>query len=217
MAKPYRGKSEPKEFEEKVIQIKRISKKTKGGNKISFSALLVVGDGKGRAGMGMGKAPSVIDAIHKGIRKAKRNLIKIDLVDGTIAHEVMIKHGAAKVLLKPAPKGTGVIAGGAVRAVVEAFGVKSIVSKRMGTTNKAANVQATFEAMRKLKPARKKQTKKVVEELVKKSKTDKKVKSATKEVKKAKEVKKPKKTTKTAKVVSKKKSSLKKSVKKSTK
>jgi small subunit ribosomal protein S5 len=151
-----RYEREVKEFEEKVIEIKRVSKKTKGGNKINFSALVVIGNHKGKAGVGFGKAPDVISAIKKGVRLAKKHLTQIDITNGSIAHEILYKRGAAKVLLKPAPVGTGVIAGGAVRAVVEAFGIQNIVSKRMGTTNKGSNVHATFEALTTLLPGRKK-------------------------------------------------------------
>lgn len=142
---------QPKEFEEKVIEIKRISKKTKGGNKISFSGLVAIGDNKGRVGVGLSKAPDVLSAIQKSIRQAKRSLVTVNLKDGTIPHELFFKRGAAIILLKPAREGTGVIAGGAVRAIVELAGIKNIVSKRMGTTNKAANVYATFEALKQLK------------------------------------------------------------------
>jgi small subunit ribosomal protein S5 len=138
---------EVKEFEEKIIEIRRVSKKTKGGNKINFSALVVIGDHNGRAGVGFSKAPDVLSTIQKSIRLAKKNLIKLDLVDGTIPHQILHKRGAAVILLKPAPVGTGVIAGGAVRAVVEAFGIRNIVSKCMGTSNKISNVYATFEAL----------------------------------------------------------------------
>lgn len=140
-----------KEFEEKVVRVRRVSKKTKGGNRISFSVLVVVGDKKGRVGVALGKAPDVRSAIHKGINYAKKHLIKIPLKKGTIPHEVRLKYGAAKVLLKPAPSGTGIIAGGAVRSVVEAAGVENIVSKILGTRNKLSNVYATMEALRKLK------------------------------------------------------------------
>ncbi len=174
--------SQPKEFEEKVIEIKRLSKKTKGGNKISFSALVVIGDTNGRAGVGLDKANDVLSAIQKAIRKAKNNLVTVTLANGTIPHEVYFEDGAAKILLKPAPVGTGVIAGGPVRAVVEAFGIKNIVSKCMGTANKTANVLATFKALRQMKIVAK-QTKhadKPVQDKetqpVKKEKTEKKVK-----------------------------------------
>ena len=140
-----------REFEEKVVQVRRVSKKTKGGSRIGFSVLVVVGDKKGRVGVGLGKAPDVRSAIHKGVSYAKKHLIKIPLKRGTIPHEVKVKYGAAKVLLKPAPLGTGIIAGGAVRSVVEAAGVENIVSKILGTRNKLSNVYATIEALKKLK------------------------------------------------------------------
>src|SRR3989344_8708858 len=113
---------EPKEFDEKVIQVNRVSKKTKGGNHIGFSVLMVVGDKNGRVGVGLGKSPNVLSSIQKGVRRAKRHLIKVPLSKGTIPFPITVKKGAAKILLKPAPEGTGVIAGGAVRAVVEAAG-----------------------------------------------------------------------------------------------
>lgn len=140
-----------KEFEEKVIQVNRVSKKTKGGNKISFSVLVVVGDKKGRVGVGLGKAPDVLSSIRKGVRQAKKNLFKVPMKGLTIPHEIYIKKGAAKLLLKPAPPGTGVIAGGPVRMVVEAAGIRNIVSKILGTRNKASNVYAAIEALKQLK------------------------------------------------------------------
>lgn len=142
---------ESKEFEEKVVQVNRVAKKTKGGNRISFSVLVVVGNKKGRVGVGLGKAPEVIDAIRKGVNYAKKRLITIPLKGTTIPHEILVKRGAAKVLLKPAPSGTGVIAGGAVRAVVEVAGIRDIVAKILGTGNKASNVYATFEALKRLR------------------------------------------------------------------
>lgn len=140
-----------KEFEEKVIQVNRVSKKTKGGNRIGFSVLVVVGDKKGKVGVGLGKAPEVSVAIRKGATIAKKHLIKVPIVNATIPHEIFIKLGAAKVLLKPAPSGSGIIAGGAVRSVIEASGIENIVSKVLGTENKASNVYATLEALKKLK------------------------------------------------------------------
>lgn len=139
-----------KEFEEKIIQVNRVSKKTQGGNKISFSVLVVVGDRKGKVGVGLGKAPEVLAAIKKGIKRAKKNLFKVSLRGSTIPHQVYIKKGAAKLLLKPAPLGTGVIAGGPVRVVVEAAGIRNIVAKILGTKNKASNVYATMEALKQL-------------------------------------------------------------------
>lgn len=142
---------QPKEFEEKVVQVNRVSKKTKGGNKIGFSIVVVVGDRKGRVGVGLGKAPDVSSAIKKGVSFAKKHLITVPMKNTTIPHEIYLKKGAAKVLLKPAPPGTGVIAGGAVRAVVEAAGIRDIVSKVLGTNNQASNVYATLMALSKLK------------------------------------------------------------------
>jgi small subunit ribosomal protein S5 len=142
---------EPKEFDEKVIQINRVSKKTKGGNKIGFSVLVVVGDKKGRVGVGLGKAGDVASAIGKAGSYAKKHLITVPTVGTTIPHDILLKRGAAKVFLKPAPAGTGVIAGGAVRAVVEAAGIRDIVSKILGSKNQASNVYATLEALKTLK------------------------------------------------------------------
>lgn len=138
---------EPKEFEEKIVQVNRVSKKTKGGNQMGFTVLTVVGDKKGRVGVALGKAPDVLSSIQKGVRKAKKRLIRIPLKKGTIPFAVNIKYGAAKVLLKPAPQGSGIIAGGAVRAVAEAAGITDIVGKILGSSNQANNVYATFKAL----------------------------------------------------------------------
>jgi len=143
------------EFEEKVIQVRRVSKKTKGGNKISFSVLVVVGDKKGQVGAGLGKAPSVRSAIQKGINYARKHLIKVPIIKGTIPHEVRIKYGAAKILLKPAPAGTGIIAGSVIRNLAQVAGIENIVSKILGSRNKLTNVYATMEAFKKLKGKRK--------------------------------------------------------------
>lgn len=148
----YRPSTEPKEFEEKVVQINRVTKKTKGGNKVSFAALVVVGDKKGRVGVGMGKAADVSSAMRKGSTYAQKHLITVPMKGTTIPHEMHLKVGAAKLLLKPAPPGTGVIAGGSVRAVVEAAGIRDIVGKILGTNNKINNVSATLEALRRLRP-----------------------------------------------------------------
>lgn len=139
------------EFEEKVVQVNRVSKKTKGGNRIGFSVVVVVGDKKGKVGVGLGKAPEVSSAVAKGVNYGRKHLITVSLRGTTIPHEIRVKKGAAIVLLKPAPPGTGVIAGGAVRAVVEAAGIKDIVSKVLGTENQASNVYATLEALKKLR------------------------------------------------------------------
>jgi small subunit ribosomal protein S5 len=141
----------PKEFEEKIVQVNRVSKKTKGGNKVGFSVLVVVGDKKGRVGVGLGGAPDVTSAVKKAVGYAKKHLFTVPMKGKTIPHQVMVKRGAAKVLIKPAPPGTGVIAGGAVRAVVEAAGIRDIVSKILGSKNQASNVYATLDALKLLK------------------------------------------------------------------
>lgn len=142
---------EPKEFEEKIVQVNRVSKKTQGGNKIGFSVLVVIGDKKGRVGVGLGKGPEVQTSIKKAVGYAQKHLITVNMKGTTIPYQVLMKFGAAKVLLMPAPPGSGVIAGGAVRAVVEAAGIHDISSKILGTNNKANNVYATIEALKKLK------------------------------------------------------------------
>lgn len=139
------------EFDEKVIQVSRVSKKTKGGNQIGFSVVMVVGDKKGQVGVGLGKAPDVISAIRKGIKRAKKKLINVPIDGTTVPFGIVVKKGAARIMLKPAAKGSGIIAGGPVRSVVEAAGIRDISSKILGTTNKASNVYATFEALRQIK------------------------------------------------------------------
>lgn len=139
------------EFQEKIVQVSRVSKKTKGGNKIGFSVLVVVGDRKGQVGVGLGKAPEVQSAIKKAVAYAKKHLVTVPMRGTTIPHPINVKVGAAKIMLKPASVGTGVIAGGAVRAVTEAAGIHDILSKVLGTSNKASNVYATIEAFRRLR------------------------------------------------------------------
>ena len=156
----------PKEFDEKIVQVNRVSKKTKGGNSIGFSVLVVIGDKKGRVGVGLGKAPAVVNAIRKGSSYAKKHLIHVPLKGRTIPHEIYIKRGAAKIFLKPARQGTGVIAGGAVRAVVEAAGIHDIVAKILGTDNQASNVYATFEALQMFRPSRRSHSKAEGKEII---------------------------------------------------
>lgn len=139
------------EYFERVVQVNRVSKKTKGGDKRSLSVLVVVGDRKGKVGVGLGKATEVQSAIRKATTYAKKHMITVPLKGRTIPHSILLKKGAARVLLKPAPVGSGVIAGGAVRVVVEAAGIHDIVSKALGTENKASNVYATLEALSRLK------------------------------------------------------------------
>ena len=149
------------EYFEKVVQVNRVSKKTKGGDKRSLSVLAVVGDKNGNVGVGLGKAGDVQSAVRKATIYAKRHLISVPLVDNrTIPHEVNIKLGAARVILKPAPVGTGIIAGGAVRVVVEAAVINDVVSKILGTNNRASNVYATLEALKNLKQVEKENNKK---------------------------------------------------------
>jgi small subunit ribosomal protein S5 len=138
-------------FDEKIVQINRVSKKTKGGNKVRFAALVVVGDRQGNVGVGLGKSADVANAIIKAVASAKSRMIAVPIVNETIPHRIQVKEGAAVVLLKPAPQGTGIIAGGAIRSVVEAAGIRNISSKILGTSNKANNVHATFEALKQLK------------------------------------------------------------------
>ena len=137
-------------FEEEIVQVNRVSKKTKGGNKIGFSVLIVVGDKKGKVGVGLGKAPDVSSAIKKGVSLAKKHAVEVPIINGTIPFEFNIKLGAAKIILKPAPPGSGVIAGGAVRSVVSLAGIQNISSKVLGTKNQASNVYATIEALKRL-------------------------------------------------------------------
>ena len=147
----YRRNDEVKDYNEKVVQIRRVTKVVKGGKKMSFRALVIVGNGKGKVGIGLGKANEVASAIRKAVEDGKKNLITIQLNEGTIAHDCEGRFSASKTVIKAAPSGTGVIAGGSVRTVLEMAGVKNIVAKSIGSSNAINVARATIDGLLQLK------------------------------------------------------------------
>lgn len=143
-------KREPKEFEEEVLQIDRVTRVVKGGRRFRFRATVVIGNGKGKVGAGMGKSNEVVSAIQKAVSQAKKGLIHVPIVNGTIPHDIYIKYGSAKIVLRPASPGTGIIAGGAVRTVVKLAGVQNILSKVLGGRNRVTNAKAILLGLKSL-------------------------------------------------------------------
>ena len=146
-----RGFVQEKEYQDKVVEIKRVSKKTKGGDNINFTVLVVIGNKAGEVGVGLSKSSNVASAVRKAQTDANRNKVRVVLKDGTISHEVSANYAGAEILIMPAPEGSGLIAGGAVRTVLELAGVKNASSKMLGSSNKTSNVRCTIKALQKLK------------------------------------------------------------------
>lgn len=145
------GDRERNEFDQKVVEVKRVTRVVAGGKRMRFRALVVIGDHKGKVGMGLKKGADVAESVNKAVNAAKKNMVVLPLINGTLPHQIVIKYKSSSLMLKPAKPGTGVIAGGAVRSVMDLAGVKNVVSKMLGSNNKVNNVKAVFAAFSKMK------------------------------------------------------------------
>lgn len=145
------GERQPREFDQKVVEVKRVTRVVAGGKRMRFRALVVIGDHKGRVGIGLKKGVDVSESVNKAVNSAKKNMITLPLVNDTIPHEVKVKYKSSKLIMMPARPGTGVIAGGAVRSVLDMAGVKNVISKMLGSNNKVNNVRAVFEAFKSMR------------------------------------------------------------------
>lgn len=160
------GEQVKKDFEQKVIEIKRVTRVVAGGKRMRFRALVVIGDKKGRVGVGLRKGADVTEAVNKAVNSAKKTMVSVLLNDGTIPHEMKFKYKSSVIFLKPAKPGTGVIAGGAIRQVLDIVGVKNVLSKMLGSSNKVNNVMATYLALTKMQPLRNVKVKEVEKTVV---------------------------------------------------
>lgn len=155
MVRPRRGRQQEfikRDFEQKVVEIKRVTRVMAGGKRMRFRALVVIGDRKGRVGVGLRKGIDVSEAVNKAVNAAKKSMISVNLVNDTIPHDIKYKYKSSVVFLKPARPGTGIIAGGSIRQVLDLVGVKNVLSKMLGSSNKVNNVMATYEALSKMRP-----------------------------------------------------------------
>lgn len=146
-----RGDRPVREFDQKVVEVKRVTRVVKGGKRMRFRALVVIGDHKGKVGIGLKKGVDVAESVNKAVNQAKKNMITLPLVNDTIPHEIKLKYKSSQIIMLPARPGTGVIAGGAVRSVLDMAGVKNVISKMLGSNNKVNNVRATFEAFKAMR------------------------------------------------------------------
>lgn len=146
-----RGPQQPREFDQKVVEVKRVTRVVAGGKRMRFRALVVIGDHKGKVGIGLKKGMDVTESVNKAVNAAKKNMITVPIVNDTIPHEVKVKYKSSKLLMMPARPGTGVIAGGAVRSVLDMAGIKNVISKMVGSNNKTNNVRAAYEAFKMMR------------------------------------------------------------------